>query len=91
MKNDINTVLIPKLISTAHKLRLGQEADGSSDFGECIVLITTILPELQNTKAMMTLFRHMLATQERHDWLALADCLEYELPLQLQQQATDQI
>ncbi|QSX28987.1 hypothetical protein JYB88_12065 [Shewanella cyperi] len=90
MKNDVRAILIPKLISTAHKLRLGQEADGSRDFGACIDLLTGILPELQDTKAVMALFQTMLAAQERHDWLALADCLEYELPLLLQQPTTGQ-
>lgn len=89
MKNDVCSILNPKLISTAHKLRLGHEADGSHDFRECIDLINDVLTEMQNTVAVMTLFQDMLAAQERHDWLALADCLEYELPLQLEQAKLD--
>ncbi|QSX36114.1 hypothetical protein [Shewanella sedimentimangrovi] len=90
MKPEVNIILVPKLISTAHKLRLGHEADGSHDFGECLDLINGILPELQDSGALMALFQNMLAAQERHDWLALADCLEYELPLLLQQSAISQ-
>ncbi|VEF25291.1 Uncharacterised protein [Shewanella baltica] len=91
MKNDAYTILIPKLINTAHKLRLGHEADGSHDFGECIDLMNSILPEMKNTMTVMAMFQNMLAAQERHDWLALADCLEYELPLILQQQVMSKI
>jgi len=90
MKLDINNALVPKLISTAHKLRLGHEADGSHDLGECLDVINGILSELQDTASLMVLFQDMLTAQERHDWLALADCLEYELPLLLLQSSPRQ-
>ena len=84
MKNTATAALIQMLTSAAHKFRLGHEADGSHDFAQCIDLLKPILPELQNAVTVVELFREMLAAQERHDWLALADSLEYDLPLLLQ-------
>ncbi|GIU46257.1 hypothetical protein [Shewanella algidipiscicola] len=86
MRNEPADTLIIKLISAAHKFRLGHEADGSHDFAQCIDLLKPILPELQNAVTVVELFREMLAAQERHDWLALADSLEYDLPLLLRAQ-----
>ncbi|WP_110456401.1 hypothetical protein [Shewanella algidipiscicola] len=84
MKSTATDTLIQMLTSAAHKFRLGHEADGSHDFAQCIDLLKPILPELQNAVTVVELFREMLAAQERHDWLALADSLEYDLPLLLQ-------
>ncbi|MGI2024266.1 hypothetical protein SAMN05421840_101393 [Shewanella morhuae] len=83
MNNKPIDVLMMKLISTASKFRLGYEADGSHDFAHCIDLLKPVLPELTNVKTVALLFREMLAAQERHDWLSLADSLEYDLPLLL--------
>ncbi|MGL5028310.1 MAG: hypothetical protein ACRC6P_20385 [Shewanella oncorhynchi] len=83
MNNKPIDVLTIKLISTATKFRLGYEADGSHDFAHCIDQLKPLLPELTNTETVLQLFSEMLAAQERHDWLALADSLEYDLPLLL--------
>ena len=83
MNNKPIEVLIMKLILTASKFRLGYEADGSHDFAHCIDQLKPLLPELTNAETVVALFRDMLAAQERHDWLALADSLEYDLPLLL--------
>ena len=83
MNNKPIDILTMKLISTATKFRLGYEADGSHDFAHCIDLLKPLLPELTNEVTVAQLFREMLAEQERHDWLALADSLEYDLPLLL--------
>ena len=83
MNNKPIDVLTMKLISTANKFRLGYEADGSHDFAHCIDQLKPLLPELTNAETVVALFRDMLAAQERHDWLALADSLEYDLPLLL--------
>ncbi len=83
MNNKATDELIMKLITTASKFRLGYEADGSHDFADCIDLLKPLLPELKNAVTVVALFRDMLAAQERHDWLFLADSLEYDLPLLL--------
>ena len=83
MNNKPIEVLIMKLILTASKFRLGYEADGSHDFAHCIDQLKPLLPELTNAETVVALFRDMLAAQERHDWLSLADSLEYDLPLLL--------
>lgn len=83
MNNKATDELIMKLITTASKFRLGYEADGSHDFADCIDLLKPLLPELKNAVTVVALFRDMLAAQERHDWLSLADSLEYDLPLLL--------
>ncbi|PTA50802.1 hypothetical protein C9I43_09925 [Shewanella morhuae] len=83
MSNKATDELVMKLITTASKFRLGHEADGSHDFAHCIDQLKPLLPELTNAMTVVQLFREMLAAQERHDWLALADSLEYDLPLLL--------
>ncbi|MGE6454354.1 hypothetical protein ACQKC5_18410 [Shewanella baltica] len=83
MKNKPDDLLIEQLISTAHKFRLGKEAEGSVEFSECINRLEPLLTDPTKTQAFIQLFPAMLAAQERYDWLALADLLEYELPIQL--------
>lgn len=84
MHNQAADTLIQVMTSAAHKFRLGHEADGSHDFAQCIDLLTSLLPELQNTTMVSEILSSMLTAQERHDWLALADNLEYDLPFLLQ-------
>ena len=83
MNNKATDELVMKLITTASKFRLGYEADGSHDFSNCIDLLKPLLPGLTNAVTVVQLFSEMLAAQERHDWLSLADSLEYDLPLLL--------
>lgn len=84
MRNKSIDFLTELLILSAHKFRLGIEAEGSSLFRECINLLEVILntPTI-NTDKLNILLPEILAAQERFDWLGLADYLEYELPVQL--------
>ncbi len=79
MTNCTPDTLIEKLIETAHRFRLGQEAEGSQRLRECIDHLEPMLPTLQQANQVIQLVPLMLAAQERHDWLGLADYLEYEL------------
>jgi hypothetical protein len=76
--------LIDKLIDTAHQFRLGREAQASSQFGECLNELEKILPTLNSRHSIQAMLLNMLTAQETHDWLGLADDLEYELPQLLQ-------
>lgn len=68
-----------QLITTAHSFRLGREAEGSENLLICINEI-----ERQHHQILQPEFKYllhsMLKAQENHDWLSLADYLEYELP-----------
>ncbi|MCL1139666.1 hypothetical protein [Shewanella pneumatophori] len=83
MTQMVNSPLIQQLISTAHQLRLGHEAQGSLQLTECIDKLIELQPSLTNNQQIMPILSSMLAAQEKHDWLGLADALEYELPLLL--------
>lgn len=80
---DPNT-LITKLIDTAHRFRLGEEAEASRNLRQCLDHLEPLLANLANSKLILKEVPKMIAAQERHDWLALADYLEYELPILLQ-------
>lgn len=71
--------LTEKLISTAHKLRMGQEAEGAKRLRECLDHLESMLPNLINSPAILAKVPDMLAAQKRQDWLGLADTLEFEI------------
>ncbi|SQH77578.1 conserved protein of unknown function [Shewanella benthica] len=75
--------LIEKLTDTAQRFRLGQEAEASQRLKQCLDLLEPMLPNLIKADEILNKTPEMLAAQERHDWLALADNLEYELPMLL--------
>ena len=72
--------LIEKLIATAHTLRLGHEAEGAQRLRECLNHLEPMLAFLPHSSQILALIPSMLAAQDRHDWLGLADYLEHELP-----------
>lgn len=76
--------LITKLIDTAHRFRLGEEAEGSRHLRVCLDHLEPLLSNLTDANLILEKLPEMMAAQERHDWLALADYLEYELPPLLQ-------
>ncbi|MDO6774771.1 hypothetical protein Q4591_05325 [Shewanella sp. 3_MG-2023] len=78
-KNELSTLCI----STAIKFRLGQEASASQQFRECINLLEPLLKNHHNAVNIMKILPEILASQEKHDWICLADYLEYELPILL--------
>lgn len=80
MNNCAKEALKEKLIDTANKLRLGQEAEGSQRLRECLDHLESMLPTLTHSQSILAKVPEMLAAQDRHDWMGLADYLEYELP-----------
>ncbi|WP_413736104.1 hypothetical protein [Shewanella sp. BJSY2023SW005] len=74
-----SVTLTDQFITAAHAFRLGHEAEGSQLLRECLDQLEPLLTELPHSEAIIQLLPHMLAAQERHDWLGLADYLEYEL------------
>lgn len=81
--------LTNQLINTAHHFRLGREADGSKKLRECLNIIEPMIETLDaDVKSkILKIIPPMLAAQENHDWLALADFLEYEIPILLRMPA----
>lgn len=78
MSIDSKDILAEKLRLTAHAFRLGKEGQASESFRECIDLLAPLMVQLPAAEltAYMTA---ILGAQERHDWLAVADGLEYKL------------
>ena len=68
------------LINTAQLYRLGHEAEASVALRQCIDEIEKRYPEIIRQASFGQILSPMLQAQERQDWLALADYLEYELP-----------
>ncbi|HHQ4592457.1 TPA: hypothetical protein ACSP2D_001707 [Aeromonas veronii] len=64
---------ITRLTALAHQFRLGQSVAASQALPE---LLQAVLTEQGNLPP--GLVAAMLQCQERHDWLGLADYLEYE-------------
>ncbi|MCL1090784.1 hypothetical protein L2744_14500 [Shewanella profunda] len=67
------------LSQTAHLFRLGQEAQASVELRLCLDLIEKHCPEIIQNSTFRQILPLMLQAQEQHDWLNLADYLEYEL------------
>jgi len=67
------------LLECAHAYRLGQEAKAAANWHQCLELLEQLLPQLTNLTEFNQLLPHMLAAQERQDFLGLADDIEYEL------------
>ncbi|MCG9737605.1 hypothetical protein L1D32_05495 [Shewanella insulae] len=63
----------------ARSFRLGQEAEGSQRLREGLDLLEPLLSSHPQAQLIFQLIPNMLAAQERHDWLGLADYLEHEL------------
>lgn len=80
MDNQEKTELIQLLIFTAHQFRLAREAEGLDHFKLCIDEIEK--KQFYMMKEEFEILQYsMLTAMERHDWLSLADDIEYELPM----------
>ena len=74
--------LIEGLRRSAREFRLGAEAAGGEAFAEFIGALTTELGRAQGAlepKRLLPILQRALEAQERSDFVALADVLEYEL------------
>lgn len=67
------------LQKTASLFRLGKEAMASVELRLCLDAIDENCPELVRDTTFQQILPSMLQAQEQHDWLSLADYLEYEL------------
>ncbi|MXR69483.1 hypothetical protein GNT65_12505 [Shewanella sp. JBTF-M18] len=72
--------MIKSFVNTAHLYRLGHEAEASVALRQCIDEMEKNYPEVIKRPTFGQIISPMLQAQERQDWLALADYLEYELP-----------
>jgi hypothetical protein len=70
-------LLMDKLLIAAKEFRLGKEGQANESLRECIDLLT---PMMQQLPAEISPYLcAILEAQERHDWLAVADGIEYEI------------
>ena len=79
-----NAELIALVKNTATQFRLGHEASASIGLRKVIDTLQQRLQQQALPATVMNVFPQMLSSQERRDWLGLADSLEYELLEQLQ-------
>lgn len=70
----------------AKQFRLGLSVPAALAMSEMLGPLTTAVATTypQQQPQLMQLLNHMLQCQQRHDWLGLADDLEYELSELLQ-------
>lgn len=78
MTEQYKVPLTDTLISTAHKFRFGKEAEAAQALRQCIDRLEPLSSQLPQA-TFMAYMSAILAAQERYDWLAIADTLEYEL------------
>jgi hypothetical protein len=77
--------LIARVSSKAEEteffLRIGMAASANEKLRELIDLLLSALTlfDLSQVPLINDLFKRMLSSQEREDWIALADILQYEL------------
>jgi len=79
--------LTEELERAARELRLGHVAAGCDAFGRCADELARLLALPANADGAAQLLPYLqeaLAAQERADWLALADVLQYELAERLE-------
>jgi len=76
--------LHPSIVASAERaeffFRIGMEASGNEHFTECIELLLKVV-EKNHTYAINELnaiLTKMLLSQERRNWVALADIIQYE-------------
>ncbi len=74
-----NAELINLITQTASQFRLGHEATASIGLRKIIDTLQQLLQQQALPATVMNVFPQMLSSQERRDWLGLADSLEYEL------------
>lgn len=70
--------------------RLGREVEGAVSMVEVLDVAAGLLgcaPQALQAQ-FAALFSELLAAQQRQDWIALADSLEYELPSLIDQAAS---
>lgn len=79
-----NAELIALVKNTAAQFRLGHEASASIGLRKVIDTLQQLLQQQALPATVTNVFPQMLSSQERRDWLGLADSLEYELLEQLQ-------
>ncbi|WP_051484391.1 hypothetical protein [Shewanella waksmanii] len=78
MNNNQMSQLTSLLVEAAHHYRLAQEAYGARKLKQCL----TIIEQLNGHPSfdqIMQVMPEMITAQENHDWLGLADILEFEL------------
>lgn len=83
--NDQNKSPVARVSSKAEEteffLRIGMAASANEKLGELIDLLLSALTLFDPSQIPLVndIFKRMLSSQEREDWIALADILQYEL------------
>lgn len=76
----VDAELLESCVLSARAFRLGQEAEGSWLLRQALDLLQDRYQALLLLPECQALLASALGSQQRHDWLGLADCLEYDLP-----------
>lgn len=88
MSNEQNIMpaeqLTQLLADTARQFRLGQEGSANAQYQQVVEQVQHWIAKASNQQAYMPVLSQLLNAQERHDWLDLADTLEYELTALIQ-------
>ncbi len=77
------------LKQAAALFRLGQEAQAALEWRSCIIQLEQQYPTLLRNTTFQQILPLMLQAQERHNWLGLADYIEFEL-IELLEQYKDE-
>ncbi len=70
-------LLMDRLLIAAKEFRLGKEGQANESLRECIDLLTPMMQQLPPD--INPYLCAILEAQERHDWLGVADGIEYEV------------
>ncbi|MGI2259520.1 hypothetical protein [Shewanella sp. GXUN23E] len=78
--------LTKRLQQAATAFRLGQEGRGNGLYREIIDDIQQLIQTSPHQAEYLPLLSRLLQAQQRHDWLDIADTLEYEITALIQHQ-----
>jgi hypothetical protein len=76
----VDAELLESCVLSAQAFRLGKEAEGSRLLRQCLDLLHDRYQAQLRLPECQALLAAALGSQQRHDWLGLADSLEYDLP-----------
>ena len=75
--------LISNLIKIGSLFRTAQEGEANALYATCVNSLLSHGTSITNQEGYLHVMKNTLAAQERQDWIAFADYVEYELPLLL--------
>ncbi|ABV85373.1 hypothetical protein [Shewanella pealeana] len=75
--------LVNTLIESGQLFRTGREGKANSLYASSVESLLSHGARVTDQQNFLVIMKFILAAQERQDWIALADSLEFELPLLL--------